>query len=45
MSDRDEILIPFVSEICRDIDAEGKRIVIEPPEGLLELNRVKRREA
>ena len=27
------------------IDAEGKRIVIEPPEGLLELNRVKRREA
>ena len=45
MSDRDEILIPFVSEICRDIDAEGKRIVIEPPEGLLELNRVKTREA
>ena len=34
----DEILIPFASEICTTIDADGKRIVIEPPEGLLELN-------
>ena len=34
----DEILVPLVSEICTAIDAEGKRIVIEPPEGLLELN-------
>jgi 16S rRNA processing protein RimM len=34
----DEILIPFASEICTTIDAPGKRIVIEPPEGLLELN-------
>jgi 16S rRNA processing protein RimM len=33
-----EILIPLVSEICTAIDAGGKRIVIEPPEGLLELN-------
>ena len=33
-----EILIPLASEICIAIDAEGKRIVIEPPEGLLELN-------
>jgi 16S rRNA processing protein RimM len=33
-----EILIPLASEICTAIDAEGKRIVIEPPEGLLELN-------
>jgi 16S rRNA processing protein RimM len=41
-ADGDEILIPLVSEICREIDAEGKRIVIEPPEGLLELNRLKR---
>jgi 16S rRNA processing protein RimM len=39
-SDGDEILIPLVSQICREIDAAGKRIVIDPPEGLLELNRV-----
>jgi 16S rRNA processing protein RimM len=36
-----EILIPLASEICTAIDAEGKRIVIEPPEGLLELNRTR----
>ena len=41
-SGEDEILIPFASEICTTIDADGKRIVIEPPEGLLELNRVRR---
>ncbi|MEO8257081.1 MAG: ribosome maturation factor RimM [Acidobacteriota bacterium] len=34
----DEILVPFATEICTTIDAAGKRIVIEPPEGLLELN-------
>jgi 16S rRNA processing protein RimM len=33
-----EILIPLVTEICRTIDVAGKRIVIEPPEGLLDLN-------
>ena len=37
-SGEDEILIPLASEICTAIDADGKRIVIEPPEGLLELN-------
>ena len=35
---RGEILIPLVTEICRTIDVAGKRIVIEPPEGLLDLN-------
>jgi len=35
----EEILIPFASEICREIDRTGKRIVVEPPDGLLELNR------
>ena len=35
---RGEILIPLATEICRSIDVAGKRIVIEPPEGLLELN-------
>jgi 16S rRNA processing protein RimM len=33
-----EILIPLADEICRTIDVAGKRIVIEPPEGLLDLN-------
>ena len=33
-----EILIPLAAEICRSIDVERKLIVIEPPDGLLELN-------
>jgi 16S rRNA processing protein RimM len=35
---RGEVLVPLASEICRSIDVVGKRIVIEPPEGLLDLN-------
>ena len=35
---RGEILIPLATEICRTIDVPAKRIVIEPPEGLLDLN-------
>ena len=42
-SNGDEILIPLVPEICQQIDAKGQRIVIEAPEGLLELNRVSRK--
>ena len=34
----DEILIPLTVAICTGINADAKRIVIEPPEGLLELN-------
>ena len=33
-----EVLIPLASEICTAIDPAAKRIVIDPPEGLLELN-------
>jgi 16S rRNA processing protein RimM len=33
-----EILIPLAADICRTIDVAGKRIVIEPPDGLLDLN-------
>jgi 16S rRNA processing protein RimM len=33
-----EVLVPFVVEICTTIDPAGRRIVIDPPEGLLELN-------
>jgi len=35
---RGEILIPLATEICTTIDPAGKRIVVEPPEGLLDLN-------
>jgi len=33
-----EILIPMATDICRTIDVAGKRIVIAPPDGLLDLN-------
>ena len=33
-----EILIPLARDICRTIDVAGKRIVIDPPDGLLDLN-------
>lgn len=32
------LLIPFARSICTDIDLENKRIVVNPPEGLLDLN-------
>lgn len=37
-SPRGEILIPLVQAICPAIEPARKRIVIAPPEGLLELN-------
>jgi len=39
---RGEVLVPLADEICREIDVAAKRIVIEPPDGLLELNEVRR---
>lgn len=33
-----EILVPLALDICVTIDAVARRIVIRPPEGLLELN-------
>ena len=38
VSGDEEILIPLASAICTAIDAAAKRIVIEPPEGLLAVN-------
>jgi len=38
-SPRGELLIPLAQEICNEIDVRSKRIVIVPPEGLLDLNR------
>lgn len=32
-----EILVPFADRICGEVDFEANRIVIEPPQGLLEL--------
>ena len=32
-----ELLVPMVETICVEVDPGGKRIVIDPPEGLLEL--------
>jgi 16S rRNA processing protein RimM len=32
-----EVLIPFVPSICREVDAAGKKIWVELPEGLMEL--------
>jgi 16S rRNA processing protein RimM len=33
-----EILIPLAVDICTMVDVTGKRITIDPPEGLLDLN-------
>lgn len=38
-----EVLIPLASEICVSIEPAERRIVIDPPEGLLELNVTGRR--
>jgi 16S rRNA processing protein RimM len=34
-----EVLVPLVEAICREVDVSARRIVIAPPEGLLEANR------
>jgi 16S rRNA processing protein RimM len=31
-----EYLVPFAESICTEVDIENKRIVIDPPEGLLD---------
>jgi len=33
-----EVLIPLVAEICQTVDPARRRIVVNPPEGLIELN-------
>ena len=38
--DAKEILIPFNQVICPDVDVLQKRIVIDPPDGLLDLNEI-----
>jgi 16S rRNA processing protein RimM len=34
-----EVLVPLAQAICVVIDIAARRIVVDPPEGLLELNR------
>jgi 16S rRNA processing protein RimM len=36
--DGGEVLIPLVDAICTEVDLAAKRIVIDPPEGLIEVN-------
>ena len=33
-----EVLIPLVADICVTVDPASKRIVVDPPDGLIELN-------
>jgi 16S rRNA processing protein RimM len=35
---RGEVLVPLAADICVDVDIAGRRIRIDPPDGLLELN-------
>lgn len=35
-----EVLIPLSRHICVAIDPEGRQIVIDPPDGLLDLNEI-----
>jgi 16S rRNA processing protein RimM len=35
---RGELLVPLAAEICTTIDPAAKRIVIAPPDGLMDLN-------
>jgi 16S rRNA processing protein RimM len=40
---RGEILVPLAVDICVEVDVGSRRIRIDPPEGLLELNEVRHR--
>ncbi len=35
-----EVYVPFVEAICRRVDPERREIVIDPPDGLLDLNEI-----
>ena len=35
----EEVLIPFARAICPVVDISARRILITPPDGLLDLNR------
>lgn len=35
-----EFYVPFTETICVKVDPEAKEILIDPPDGLLELNEI-----
>jgi 16S rRNA processing protein RimM len=35
-----EVYVPFTEKICVNVDPEAKEILIDPPDGLLELNEI-----
>ena len=37
--DNQEFLVPMVRAICVEFDMEGRSVTLDPPEGLIELNR------
>jgi len=37
-SDGAEVMVPLAESIVLEVDTAGKRILIDPPEGLLELS-------
>ena len=39
---RGEVLVPLVTHVCVEMDIAGRRIRIDPPDGLLELNDIRR---
>jgi 16S rRNA processing protein RimM len=43
LDDGGELLVPLVDAICRTVDVQARRITIDPPEGLIDLNRRKLR--
>lgn len=40
---RGEVLVPLAAHICVEVDVDARRIRIDPPAGLLELNEIRRR--
>ena len=35
-----EVLIPFHESICIEVDAPGRRITVDPPDGLLDVDEI-----
>jgi 16S rRNA processing protein RimM len=42
-SEHGDVLIPLAADICVRVDPAARRIVVNPPDGLIELNRTKHR--
>ena len=42
-ADTGEVLVPLAADICVSIDVAARQIIVDPPEGLLEVNARTRR--